>query len=130
MTTEQRIAGACCELVYARVGYGRAHQCGKRAKVIADGLPYCGRHDPAKAAAKKAEREAAWKGARAIADAKHRIASAEIEIALKVAAFSGELPPWLTVARAELLARHAELDALLYPQSAVPIPLSTALPNE
>lgn len=42
----------------ARIGsMWRGHACRKRAKVVVDGLGYCGVHDPARRAAKRAERE-------------------------------------------------------------------------
>ena len=47
----------CCALVFGEWSY---HTCGAKAKIERDGKFYCGRHDPEKIAAKRAERNAKW----------------------------------------------------------------------
>lgn len=54
----------CSERVYSTGGSMRGHPCGAPAKMQHEGRHYCGRHDPAKAAARRAatdaKRSAEW----------------------------------------------------------------------
>lgn len=62
MTTDEKPEKGtkCCVRVHSG-GYVRGHQCGKAAKVIRDGKPYCGIHDPVAVRARKDKRNAEWK---------------------------------------------------------------------
>lgn len=50
MTTDEKPAKGtqCCGRVRRAVGYLRGRACGKQAKAIRDGEPYCNIHDPVK----------------------------------------------------------------------------------
>lgn len=71
----------CCARVHASGGYVRGHQCGKAAKVVRDGKPYCGLHDPVAVKERRAKSYAEWKereAAKSAASAKAEAARAEM----------------------------------------------------
>lgn len=49
----------CCTRVHSG-GYVRGRQCAKAAKIIRDGKPYCGMHDPVAIKARKDKRNEGW----------------------------------------------------------------------
>lgn len=85
--------------------------CGKRAKVLRDGKPYCGVHDPVTVEARRAAR---MKVSSLEYDAKRAewaIAPVERVLAAAVLQYEGELPAGIAALRRELLARHEAVSA-------------------
>lgn len=62
MTTDEKPAKGtqCCVRVHSKLSY-RGKPCGKAAKVVRDGKPYCGMHDPVQVKARREKSYLEWK---------------------------------------------------------------------
>jgi alkanesulfonate monooxygenase SsuD/methylene tetrahydromethanopterin reductase-like flavin-dependent oxidoreductase (luciferase family) len=92
MSEEKPAKGTqCCVRVHSG-GYVRGHQCGNAAKVMRNGIPYCGRHDPVAIRARKDRRNAKWEERwNAEAAAREKVKAARAERDRRADCFDGLL---------------------------------------
>lgn len=112
--TREAAKTKCCATIS---GMWQSYGCPCMAKVVRDGKPYCGRHDPDRRKAKNAARKS---------EIASRSATYDVEIAERdggrlLANFVGDLPFPLGEQRALILHRR-ELLAALSPKSESPVP--------
>lgn len=79
MTTDHKkptSRALCCEKTWPK-GHSGSWPCANPAKVIRDGKPYCGVHDPVKVKARREQKSAEWKEQAATKDAARAKADAD-----------------------------------------------------